>query len=89
LQDKDGSSDADLLKLLSYLLQCGGSGHGDKIVESLVQDQMEMGTLRPEEEPKQEPMGITLADALAMLGLQHAHVIHEADPDTKVATTLT
>ena len=49
---------------------------------------MEMGALRSEEEAKQDPMGITLADALAMLGLQHAHVIHEADPDTKVATTL-
>ena len=57
-------------------------------MKSLVQDQMEMGNLRSEEEPKQEPTGITLSGALAMLGLRHAHVIHEADPDTKVATTL-
>ena len=38
-----------------------------------------------ERDSKQESCGrATLADALAMLGLQHAHVIHEADPDTKV-----
>ena len=49
---------------------------------------MEKGALSKieEREPKQESCSsATLADALAMLGLQHAHVIHEADPDTKVA----
>lgn len=55
---------------------------------AILQDDMEKGALSKTEErdPKQESCSsATLADALAMLGLQHAHVIHEADPDTKVA----
>ena len=49
-----------------------------------LQDRMEMGALESEKNPKQKDVRMGLADALAMLGLQHAHIIHEADPDTKV-----
>ncbi len=44
-----------------------------------------MGVLDSKETPKQKVVRMNLGDSLAMLGLPHAHVIHEADPDTKVA----
>ena len=37
---------------------------------------------------EEKPSNAELAGALAMLGLEHAHVIHEADPDIKVASLL-
>ena len=50
-----------------------------------LQDKMESGALlQSEKTPNQKYARMGLADALAMLGLQHAHVVHEADPDTKV-----
>ena len=55
-----------------------------------VQDKMEMGVLKAETSRKQRVARMDLGASLAMLGLQHAHVIHEADPDTKVeCVTLT
>ena len=45
---------------------------------------MEKGALSSSEEASQISPDTTLADALAMLQLKHAHVIHEADPDIKV-----
>ncbi len=50
-----------------------------------MQNKMEMGVLESEVAPKQKVVRMNLGDSLAMLGLPHAHVIHEADPDTKVA----
>jgi hypothetical protein len=46
---------------------------------------MENGVLlsKSKEEPNQTSPVTSLAEALAMLQLEHAHVIHEADPDTK------
>ena len=49
-----------------------------------MQDKMEMGVLESGQTPKQKVVRMSLGDSLAMLGLPHAHVIHEADPDTKV-----
>lgn len=43
-----------------------------------------MGVLEAAKSPKQKDVRMKLGDSLAMLGLQHAHVVHEADPDTKV-----
>ncbi len=53
-----------------------------------LQDQMETGSVRNDKlkTTEEEPSTSELAGALAMLGLEHAHVIHEADPDTKVAS---
>lgn len=54
---------------------------------ALLQDQMEAGSLHSADhkEQKVKPSTSELAGALAMLGLEDAHVIHEADPDIKVA----
>lgn len=51
-----------------------------------LQDQMEKGSVHNDKLKTSEgkPSTSELTGALAMLGLEHAHVIHEADPDTKV-----
>ncbi|CAL5227823.1 g10851 [Coccomyxa viridis] len=50
------------------------------------EDQMEKGSVHNDKLKTSEgkPSTSELTGALAMLGLEHAHVIHEADPDTKV-----
>ena len=55
-----------------------------------LQDQMETGRVDNDKlkAGEEDPSTSELAGALAMLGLEHAHIIHEADPDTKV-TSLT
>ena len=45
---------------------------------------MEEGALSSKEEANQISPSTTLAEALAMLQLEHAHMIHEADPNIKV-----
>ena len=56
-------------------------------MQTFLQDQMETGCVCNASHRKhdEEPGSSELAGALAMLGLEHAHIIHEADPDTKVA----
>ena len=49
-----------------------------------MQDQMEKGSLTITDDSKCETSNGGLAAALRMMKVDHAHVLHEADPDTKV-----